>query len=588
MCGIWGYLSFFKSVVDLQKLFNSFISVKNRGPDRSDFKIINEFMNIYLGFHRLAIMDKSIYGDQPFVKEFKSTVVYCMCNGEIYNYHQIVKDNDFSSQLMGKSDCEVIPLLYAKYGFLDMLNKLRSESAICILEINHEDNTIKLMLSRDHLGVRPLYFGMDDNGIAFASTLNGINGLVDHKSVRQLDCAEALTITIKLDNKSETQKLETTIKSDHYFNLNISTNHSYDSNFDFDTTNIPIQKLIPKTVFDQIHDKLVEAVELRLESDRPIGALLSGGLDSSLVVSIAASYLKKHNKKLRTFSIGMPGSTDKEYAEMVSKHCDTEHEHVEFTEQDFLDAIENVVIATETYDITTIRASAGQYLISKWINENTNIKCLLNGDGSDELTSGYMYFHKAPNSYESHLENIRLLEEIRYYDVQRVDKCVSYNGLEARVPFLDHEFVSLYLSIPHDYRIPLKEDDNGRNIEKWLLRKSFDRVIPISNPESKTRSYLPTEVLWRKKEAFSDGVSSQKKSWYQIIQESLEKIYTTSDMEKEEVTNHITPHTYEALHYRLLFNKHFNSKLAHIIPHYWLPKWSGNIKEPSARVLSVY
>lgn len=379
-------------------------------------------------------------------------------------------------------------------------------------------------------------------------------------------------------------------------------------------------------MFYNIRARLIMAVLKRLESDRPLGALLSGGLDSSLVVAIAAQILRLRGApRLRTFSIGIPGSTDRAYAEMVAKHCDTDHTHVEFTIQQFLDAIEHVVIATETWDTTSVRASVGQYLISKWIRENTNIKVLLIGDGSDELTAGYMYFHNAPSPEALHAENVRLIQDIQYYDVLRADRCVAYNGLEARVPFLDHHFVDYYLSIDPSLRVPRADDcracdqKSSRKIEKWLLRKSFDSHPSDSHPSDSHPSdsqdsgttgkvatdeeftahltkmfnnevaWLPPEVLWRKKEAFSDGVSSREKSWYQIIQEHVEELYTEEDFKHPDVQYHIVPPTKEALHYRLLFNKHFHPQAAHVVPYYWMPKWSGdNIKDPSARVLQIY
>ena len=319
----------------------------------------------------------------------------------------------------------------------------------------------------------------------------------------------------------------------------------------------------------------------RLESDRPIGALLSGGLDSSLVVSIAAAHLKKLGKRIRTFSIGIPGSTDKEFAEMVAKHCDTDHTHVEFTEQHFLEAIPEVILATETYDTTSIRASVGQFLISRWIKENTIIKVLLIGDGSDEVAAGYMYFHNAPSPFTSHIENVRLVQDIRFFDSLRADRCIAYNGIEARVPFLDHLFIDLYLSIPYEYRVPLQEGCIGRKIEKWLLRKSFDRNNYVA-------PYLPAAVLWRKKEAFSDGVSSKQKSWYQVIQDNLESMYVSDEFKDPMITSHISPKTKESLHYRLIFNKYFHPDAAGVIPYYWLPKWCGDITDPSARILKVY
>jgi asparagine synthase (glutamine-hydrolysing) len=577
MCGIWGYIVL-KNKHAESKLFTSFMKVQPRGPDRSDFKIINEFTKIYSGFHRRAIMDRSSYGDQPFTLEIKDETqhrsIYSETNGEIYNFHQLVEENEF--KLRSRSDCEFLPHMYAKYGFKKMIQSLRGEFATCIIDIDHLTDNITIYLGRDQMAVRPLFVGQDTNGICFSSTLSGIIDLVDPKSIRQLDRAEIITINIKKDKVS--------FGYDIYHLLD---EKGIDPRF---ITEKPLIKeplikehmLIQPIVFKEVHDTLVDAVKCRLESDRPIGALLSGGLDSSLVVSIASACLKKTGKKLRTFSIGIPGSTDKEYAEMVSKFCDTDHTHVEFTEQQFLDAIEDVIIATETYDTTTVRASVGQYLISRWIKENTDIIVLFIGDGSDEVAAGYMYFHNAPTPYASHMENVRLVQDIRFFDSLRADRCIAYNGLEARVPFLDHMFVDLYLSIPYEYRIPIQES-SGRKVEKWLLRKSFDRINPDTD-----KPYLPAEVLWRKKEAFSDGVSSKQKSWYQIIQDNIESVYGPDDLLKPEINFHITPKTKESLHYRLIFNKHFHPEAAYIIPYYWLPKWCGDIIDPSARVLKVY
>ncbi|NBX77434.1 MAG: asparagine synthetase B, partial [Proteobacteria bacterium] len=331
---------------------------------------------------------------------------------------------------------------------------------------------------------------------------------------------------------------------------------------------------------NMIHQTLVESVEMRMASDRPIGCLLSGGLDSSLVASIAAKYLKKQNSqlKLKTFSIGMEGSTDEYYAKLVSKHIGSDHTHIQFPEKDWLDAISVVVSVIESYDVTTVRASTGQYLISKWIAEHTDIKVLLIGDGSDELCAGYMYFHNAPDPVSLHKENVRLVSDIHMYDVLRADRGVSSNGLEARVPFLSKKFIELYLSIDPTLRVPKSE--TGKPIEKWLLRKSFDRD-----------DYLPNEVLYRKKEAFSDGVSSMKRSWYTVLQEHINNEIPdeTFDYERQKY-QHCIPQSKEALHFRLEFEKYFGdmASTAKTIPYYWLPKWVGNVTEPSARVLNVY
>jgi asparagine synthase (glutamine-hydrolysing) len=260
-----------------------------------------------------------------------------------------------------------------------------------------------------------------------------------------------------------------------------------------------------------IRTKLTQAVKSRLESDREIGCLLSGGLDSSLVSAIAAKELALTGKKLRTFSIGMVNSPDVKFAQIVADHIGSTHTNIEVNQEEWIQAIEEVVRITETFDITTIRATVGQYMVSKWIRANTNIKVLLIGDGSDEATGGYLYFHKAPNRHDFHFECVRLLHWIHYFDVLRADRGVASNGLEARVPFLDHEFINFYFQIDLAMKTPKPhtlEDGTTMVFEKYLLRKAWDST-----------DLLPKSVLWRRKEAFSDGVSSGSRSWYQIIQE---------------------------------------------------------------------
>lgn len=574
MCGIWGFIS--SDDHDVTRLFEAYMRIKNRGPDRSDFKIINEFVSVYLGFHRLAIMDRSTYGDQPFTYEIQGTAedrsIYAICNGEIYNFKQLVEKYDI--QTRSKSDCEFIPQLYAKLGFENMLKQLRGEYAVCVVDIYHKTNTIKIFISRDPLGVRPVFIGDDNkNGFGFSSTLAGLIDVVEPDTIRQLKHGEYIKYEInKVDDN-----LRVSIDSMTYHKLKppaLFVDDRYNDE----------QKL--ELILMMVREKFINSVICRLESDRTIGALLSGGLDSSLVVAIAARHLKKRGIKLRTFSIGMPGATDRKYAEMVAKHCDTEHTHFELDENDFLGALPEVVRATESWDTTTTRASTGQYLVCKKIRQTTDVKVLLIGDGSDEICSGYMYFHKAPTPEESSDENIRLGNDIRYFDALRSDRCIAYNGLEARTPFLDHEFVQLYLSIPAEYRVPRHElSVTQRKIEKWLLRKSFDSCY---DDDDMCKSYLPKEVLWRKKEAFSDGVSSCEKSWFKIIQDDVEKKYSEKDFKDPTITYHCPPVIKEALHYRKLFNEQFHYKASKVIPYYWMPKWVGGVTDPSARVLDVY
>lgn len=582
MCGIWGYISKKYGTVSNEirsQLFTAFNEIRKRGPDRSDFKIMNEFVEVFLGFHRLAIMDKSSSGDQPFVFEVKSTntlgltsdrTVLALCNGEIYNFHDLVKK--YNLQLKSKSDCEVIPLLYRDFDDFDkVVNELVGEFACVVVDIDHSNDKIKLHMARDPLGIRPIFVGEDENGIAFCSEMKGLLKIVDPKTIRQLQGGVYQSFIL---SKSSQNIIHVETNAQKYFDISRLVPKQID---DLDIKHI-ISDPKMEPIYKGIRDCLEKCVIDRLESDRPIGFLLSGGLDSSLVVSIAAKHLKQFGQKLRTFSIGMPGATDRQYAEMVAKHCDTLHTHIEFTTEDFLNALNDVIKVTETFDITTVRASTGQYLVSKWINENTDIKVVFIGDGSDELCAGYMYFHNAPTPLESHLENVRLLKDIPYFDVLRADRGIAENGIEARVPYLDHRFVSHYLQLDPRIRVP------QFGMEKWLLRKSFHTFNDRNDGD-----YLPHDVLYRKKEAFSDGVSGTHKSWYQIIQEKANTLYSDFELETfQKKCTHLPPPTKEAMYFRIKFNEMFDKDADHVIPYFWLPKWCGDIKEPSARVLDVY
>ena len=540
MCGIWAAVTNAKS--DTRILLSSFMTLQPRGPENFSFQMIQE--KLYLGFHRLAINGLSGSGNQPFVKEkmFKSSIqkfqlhtIYAVCNGEIYNYKQIILQNKFD--LQGKSDCEVLPHLYMKYQE-QMIRYLDGEFAFIMFIINNETQEYKLFCGRDPFGVRPLFYGIHEEDLYLGSELKSIVELAD--DVHVFPPGHAMIYTS-----------DSSIKFLPYFEYpnHLST---------FNELSI---------IYEKIRNTFTTSVKKRLSSDRPLGCLLSGGLDSSIVSAITAS-LSEH--PLHTFTIGLEGATDIRYAEKVAKHIGSIHTTFITTIEEALEAMEKVIFTIESYDCTSVRASVWQYLLGKKIKENTDIKVLLTGEGSDELTSGYMYFHNAPNEKESHLENIRLLKDIHRFDGLRVDRAMSCHGLEVRIPFLDPEFVELYLSLPPH----LRSASDGR-IEKQLFRDSF-----------KDTNLLPSEVLYRRKEAFSDGTSSQEKSWFQIIQEHMDKI--VSD---EEFGNHLygkEVDTKEKFYYKKIFEKHFGSRSFDVIPYYWLPKWCGNITEPSARVLDVY
>jgi asparagine synthase (glutamine-hydrolysing) len=567
MCGIWLLLlknstDDIKKIMNLKDIFDSFMKTSNRGPDRSTLEILDKPNNVLVGFHRLSIMDPSTKGDQPFKLEIKDgRTIWTICNGEIYNYKFLI--DKYNLTLSSGSDCEILPHLYNKIGIDNMCKELEGEYAFIILDINMKTGKGDLFACRDRFGIRPMFYSNNGKYFNFSSELKSIT---DKENVQVFPPRNYMHLS-NINNSSWQF-----IGLKNYYDFDM---HKHTTKFlTIDNTGLEVIK-------DKVRETFIKSVETKMVSDRPLGCLLSGGLDSSLVASIASKYLNKFGRKLRTFSIGMDGSTDEYYAKLVAKHINSDHTHIEFTENDFINALRDVICTTETYDITTVRASTGQYLVSKWISENTDIKVLLIGDGSDELAAGYMYFHKAPTPSELHLENVRLLEDIHFYDVLRADRGIAENGIEARVPFLDHNFVDLYLSIDPYLRHPNSyKDFKNYALEKWLLRESFN-----------IDEYLPNEVLFRKKEAFSDGVSSMKKSWYQIVQEYANNLYDDSFFEEEKDRIQFNkPPSKEALYFRKIWEEYYgiNIRTSLVIPYFWLPKWCGDIKEPSARVLEVY
>ena len=299
-------------------------------------------------------------------------------------------------------------------------------------------------------------------------------------------------------------------------------------------------------------------------SDKEICSLLSGGLDSSLVASIVSEKLGPN--KLKTFAIGIKGSPDLKYAQMVADHIKSIHHSIELTEKQFLEAIEEVIIAIESYDTTTVRASVGNYLVSKYIKENTDCKVIFNGDYADEVCGGYKYFKKTMSDTDFHNECVRLVNDIHFFDCLRSDRSISNNGLEARVPFADKDFVNFYLSIRPGLRMSYDK------IEKYMLRKAF-----------MNDNLLPEEILWRQKEAFSDGVTAETRSWYEIIQEFVNTQMTDEYFEENKNKyHHNTPVLKESFYYREIFEKHYGG-FDNVIPYFWMPKWCGDMTDPSAR-----
>lgn len=533
MCGIFAYFS--KRALNkasLTALTNGFGRISHRGPDNHNLKNITD--KLTFGFHRLAIVDPSFRGNQPLHHPKKQLML--ICNGEIYNHEKLKKE--YGIDTVTDSDCEVILHLYEKFGIHKALQLLDTESfAFCL----YDGQSNNLIVARDRFGVRPLYYHDQDGQLAFASEGKALEHLPGE--IKQFE--------------PSTYKIY-----DMMTGWGISMNRYYSNQFD-----VSEDKDI-SAILSSIRYLFTRAVQKRMMADRKIGALLSGGLDSSLVCALIAQGVDP--SQLNTFAIGIEGSTDLVYAKAAAKYIGTQHHSVELHEKEFLRAIPDVIESIESYDVTTVRASVGNWLIGKYISENTDVKVVFNGDGSDEQ-SGYLYLRNAPSEQAFHEECKSLLNNIHYFDVLRSDRSMTNWGLESRSPFLDNSFVDYYMSIHPSFKIY----DIG--IEKYLLRKAFNSM-----------DILPDSVLWRPKEAFSDGCSSVNRSWHVIIQEHVDTLISDEEFrENAPKFTHNEPKTKEAYYYRKLFNQSYPNR-ASVIPHTWAPKWSTNPNEPSARELPGY
>jgi asparagine synthase (glutamine-hydrolysing) len=533
MCGIFAVLSSnIKGDGNFEK--QNFHKGKNRGPENSVFKKIND--KTLFGFHRLAINGyANPESEQPI--ELEDCVL--ICNGEIYNWNYLHRTLNIPTKT--GSDCESIIHLYKKFGIAYTLNML--DGVFAFLLFDKIKN--KIYVARDPYGVRPLFCSYNKANeehfyYVFSSELKMMTHMITDHVYSGKQFTPGSYMEINMNNGEQLSK--------QYF-LSVCSE-------------IPGYHLT-EYYHECIRNSLIAAVNKRVKNtDREVACLLSGGLDSSLITALVAKALPDPSN-LKTWSIGMIGSEDLRYAEMVAEHIGTDHHSIILSKQEFLDAIPEVIYTIESYDTTTVRASVGNWLISKYIRENSDAKVVFNGDGSDEVTGGYMYFHLAENALEFDQECKRLLKDICYFDVLRSDRSISSHGLEARTPFLDKNFVHMYLSIPAEVRfIEMK----GTKIEKYLLRDAFDKT-----------NLLPHNVLWRTKEAFSDGVSTQQESWFETIQNFAKEKYKDMNMDGP---------TAEKYWYRELFNQYYpNCK--EVIPYMWMPKFV-EATDASARTLDIY
>jgi asparagine synthase (glutamine-hydrolysing) len=545
MCGIYAYLG---KKYRIQDLLEYFRLTYYRGPD--DQKMVclgRDDHRVILGFHRLSIIDVHADANQPL---YLNNLVL-ICNGEIYNYKELIRDHEL--HVHTGSDCEVIIHLYKKYGIEKAIQMLDGVFAFVLFD----GNTGELVVGRDPFGVRPMFMGKtDDDETLICSEIKSIHAMCKGGTIKQFP--GGCWMKIKYGQpKSE----QIPIRYYEYKYPVVNPMGTYPSEF-------------IDMICAGIRDRLVTAVIKRLMSDRPIGSLLSGGLDSSLITGIVAREFKKRGKgKLRTFVISIGNGPDLAYARKVADYIGSDHHEIILTEKEFLKAIMEVIYNIESYDTTTVRASVGNYLVAKYIKQNTDVTVVYNGDGSDEQ-SGYIYLANAPSTDAFQHELERLLSEISFFDVLRSDRSVSSHwSLEARTPFLDKDFVQYYMSIDPK----LKMYSEGDKIEKYLLRRAFaDEKI------------IPDEVLWRRKEAFSDGCSDKARSWHTIISEHVNEIYSDEEFEaRVKFIEHNKPQLKESLYYRDIFEGHFGKKHVNVIPHFWMPNWTDQI-DPSARELEVY
>ena len=597
MCGIFSLLNVEKnSNIPFSHEFikNQFTKGSNRGPEFSELSYSGS--KTILGFHRLAINGLNTESNQPI--EYDN--VYLICNGEIYNYKELYRELDIKPKT--NSDCEVIIHLYKRFGIERTLQLLDGVFAFVLLDLNFLDEMAKMFVCRDPFGVRPLYFlhPKNDNTsftiqdyqnnrsnplfihdtkknelnhnwckepiYGFASELKCLSEFNDSLSEYTIEHIQPSTYS-RFDFSYKVSSSWKKVFTDKiYYTAGAITTQYYNFNYE-----VELELWIPI-----LREQLIQAVEKRcVTTQRPIACLLSGGLDSSLITALVNDFHKRNNLPvLETYSIGMPGSVDLKYARIVADYLGTKHTEVILTESEFIDAIPEVIEKIESYDTTTVRASIGNYLLGKYIMANSDAKVIFNGDGSDELTGGYLYFHKAPNAIEFDLECRRLLKDIHLFDVLRSDKSISSNGLEPRTPFLDREWVQTYLSVPAEIRFHAKHEV----CEKHILRRMFESYM-----SSNMKPLLPNEIINRTKEAFSDGVSQVNKSLYEIIQQYISSKYVSNNKKYQ----HLQPKTLEQEYYREIFESKYKG-LGEIIPYFWMPRFIEGVTDASARTLDIY
>ena len=555
MCGIFFYAGKKYTADELRDVF---MSIQHRGPDDSRFVslLANEDDNsptIHMGFHRLAIMGTSEASNQPMHKDG----VYLICNGEIFNYEKL--RDKYGFVLESGSDCEVVLHMYLRFGIERTVKELDAEFAFVIWD----SRTKSIYIARDPLGIRSLFIGKDleEGGLSGDDERKGM-GLWVASEMKALELCQGQLID--------------QFPPGYYCEWNMdslsSLGYSMISYYNYQYTPISPQTINEEEmeeIYQRIRDLLTAAVDKRMMSSRKIATLLSGGLDSTLITALVRRHFADY--ELDTYSIGLEGSVDLYYARRAAEYLKTNHHEVVVTEAEFLAGIVPTIRQIESWCTTSIRASVGNYLVSRYIKKYSDNTVIFCGDLSDEVFASYRGFMKAPTPVALYEANLQMMRDVHYYDLLRSDKSISGAGLEARVPFGDLDFVDYIMSLPPELKM-----FNDERMEKYILRKAFEPT-----------GLLPADLLWRRKEAFSDGVSSHERSWFTIIQEYIDTQVTQEEYELgQEMYFKNPPYDKESYYYRKIFNQIYPNR-DYIIPFYWRHPFCTNL-DPSARLLDFY
>jgi asparagine synthase (glutamine-hydrolysing) len=567
MCGIFYYEAVGSSRIPMHALSGlqqNFAKISHRGPDNSRFVVSRSAVDGQrcIGFHRLAINGLTPAGDQPF------NLLGCelVCNGEIYNHVALIKKHGLNCA--SGSDCEVIIHLYKLFNG-DMCATLRELDGVFSLVLVDRERDL-VHVARDPFGVRSLYIGSSsdyESDISVASEMKALQHC-DHAEQFPGGCCMTVSKTKKT--------LETQLQA-YYPKLTVDDTQDVPYIYNFGTASFgddvnASPEQLEMRACALVRELFEAAVCKRLMSERPVGCLLSGGLDSSIVTALVVKH--SPGTVVNTYAVGLEGSVDLKWARRVSEYLGTRHHEVCLTEQQFLDAIDATIYQIESYDTTTVRASVGNYLVSQYIYDNTDNVVIFCGDMSDEIFGSYRGFTKAPSDHAFARENARMVRDVRYFDLLRSDKSISGAGLEARVPFADKAFLEFVMSLP-----PWMKrfgDGSEHAVEKHLLRTAFEGL-------------LPEDVMWRRKEAFSDGVSGHDRTWVQIIQEYMDKRVSSTEFSVANVLNtfkHNAPYDKESYYYRTVFAQCFpGGGRAETIPYFWRHPFCEGVLDPSARLL---